>query len=244
MITYMRFWMSLKFDPIQPLVFMVTDRVMMGKTVSAVFHPFLFILAGNDDMHESSDEFEFRPDWTTDCGVSCPWTSEKLLYNVVNTLGPTFSIESSSFLQVRRTTNKSRRVYEFRPDRTKGWGVTALERCQKLVFAQYIENGSTEFDQILYTHYHWQDLYCYSKASFFANLQELQPLIDVRYWFLLNILRMDGQNLTKFCIHFIIDKIYVCIVKGHFIQIFLRVTALIDVRNCFCSISWEWIDRS
>ena len=23
-------------------------------------------------MHESWDEFEFQPDWTTDCGVSCP----------------------------------------------------------------------------------------------------------------------------------------------------------------------------
>ena len=36
--------------------------VMMGKKrflhfFSAVSHPFLFILAGNDDMHESSDEF-------------------------------------------------------------------------------------------------------------------------------------------------------------------------------------------
>ena len=55
---------------------MVTDRVMMGKTVShffsAVFHPFLFLIAGNDDMHESWEEFEFQPDWTTDCGVSCP----------------------------------------------------------------------------------------------------------------------------------------------------------------------------
>ena len=68
--------MSLKFGQIHPLVSMVTDRVMMGKTVSPLFlgcfHPFLFILAGNDDMHESSDEFEFRPDWTTDCGVRCP----------------------------------------------------------------------------------------------------------------------------------------------------------------------------
>ena len=76
MITYMRAWMSLKFSQIQPLVSMVTDRVMMGKMVSplfsAVFHPILFILAGNDDMHESSDEFEFRLDRTTDCGVSCP----------------------------------------------------------------------------------------------------------------------------------------------------------------------------
>ena len=68
--------MSLKFGQIQPLVSMVTDRVMMEKRClhffSAVFNPFLFIIAGNDDMHERWDEFEFQSDWTTDCGVSCP----------------------------------------------------------------------------------------------------------------------------------------------------------------------------
>ena len=37
MITYMRAWMSLKFGQIQPLVSMVTDRVMMEKTVSPLF---------------------------------------------------------------------------------------------------------------------------------------------------------------------------------------------------------------
>ena len=37
---------------------------------------------------------------------------------------------------------------------------------------------------------------------------------------------MNGQNLTKFCIHIIIDKIYVEIVKRHFSQICYRVTAL------------------
>ena len=72
----LRAWMSLKFGQIQPLVSMVIDRVMMGKKVSplfsAVFHLFLFILAGNYDMHKSSDEFEFRPNWITNCGVSCP----------------------------------------------------------------------------------------------------------------------------------------------------------------------------
>ena len=36
-ITYMRAWMSLKFGQIQPLVSMVTDRVMIGKRVSALF---------------------------------------------------------------------------------------------------------------------------------------------------------------------------------------------------------------
>ena len=40
---------------------------------SVVFDPILFILAGTEDMHKISDECEFRPDWTTDYGVSCPW---------------------------------------------------------------------------------------------------------------------------------------------------------------------------
>ena len=75
MMTYMSTWMRLKFSQIQPLVSKVTDRVMMGKMVSPLFlgcFSSVFMLAGNDDMHESSEEFEFRPDWTIDCGVSCP----------------------------------------------------------------------------------------------------------------------------------------------------------------------------
>ena len=55
---------------------------------------------------------------------------------------------------------------------------------------------------------------------------EVRPLIDVRNIFLLNILRNDGQNLTKFCIHIIIDKIYVGKVKSHFSQICNGVMAL------------------
>ena len=32
---------------------------------SVVFHPIIFILAGNKDMHGISDEFEIQPDTTT-----------------------------------------------------------------------------------------------------------------------------------------------------------------------------------
>ena len=69
--------MSLKFSQIRQLVSMATDMVITKKKrcchfFSADFYPILFILAGNDDMHESSEEFEIRPDPTTDCGVSCP----------------------------------------------------------------------------------------------------------------------------------------------------------------------------
>ena len=39
---------------------------------SVAFDLILFILAGNVDMHKISDEFEFRPDWTADYGISCP----------------------------------------------------------------------------------------------------------------------------------------------------------------------------
>ena len=74
--------MSLKFSQIRLLVSMVTDRAIMEKQCchffSAVFYPILFILAGYYDMHESSEEFEIRPDLTTDCGVSCPLVSEKI----------------------------------------------------------------------------------------------------------------------------------------------------------------------
>ena len=46
---------------------------------SVAIDPILFKLAGNEDMHNNIlDEFEFRPDRTTDYGVSCPWASEKI----------------------------------------------------------------------------------------------------------------------------------------------------------------------
>ena len=50
---------------------MATVMVIMGKKrcchfFTAFFHPILFILAGIDDMHESLEEFEIRPESTTD----------------------------------------------------------------------------------------------------------------------------------------------------------------------------------
>ena len=69
---------SVGFDPdwIRTLVFMATDSSQSynGKNgvITNAFDRILFILAGNDDMHESLDEFEIWPDSTTDHGVSCP----------------------------------------------------------------------------------------------------------------------------------------------------------------------------
>ena len=45
---------------------------------SVAIYPILFKLTGNEDMHNILDEFEFRPDLTTNYGVSCPWALEKI----------------------------------------------------------------------------------------------------------------------------------------------------------------------
>ena len=44
-------------------------------------------------------------------------------------------------------------------------------------------------------------------VKFHKFATELRPFIDVRILFPLNILKMNGQNLTKFCMHINIDKI-------------------------------------
>ena len=69
--------MSSKFGQMRPLVSMATDRVTVGKTVSSrffsnVFDRIHFILADNDDIHKSLNEFEIRRDLTMDYGVGCP----------------------------------------------------------------------------------------------------------------------------------------------------------------------------
>ena len=72
------------------------------------FYRILFILVGNDDMHEGWEEFEIRPDPTTDCGVSYPLGSEKSPYtyngeNGVATFSQLLLIKFFSYLQVTMT---------------------------------------------------------------------------------------------------------------------------------------------
>ena len=98
---------------------------------SFIFDSIILILVGNEDMHESLDAFKFQPDTTTDSRVICPCGSEKLIYNVVNTLAPSFLIGSSSFLQVTRTTIKSWTSSKF--DQIRPWTaeLAALEGLGK-----------------------------------------------------------------------------------------------------------------
>ena len=131
--------MSLKFGQIRLLVSMVTDMVIMEKLCyhffSTVFSPILFILAGNADMHKSSQEFEIRSDPTSDCGVSCPLASEKNPHRLI--MGQWcchfFSAILDQILLILAGNDdipKSLDEFEPRPDPIRDHRVAALEHLK------------------------------------------------------------------------------------------------------------------
>ena len=82
-------------------------------------------------MQERLDEFKFRPDTDTNTRVIYPCASEKLLYNVVSTLAPSFLIGYYSYLQVTRTSIISRRSSKLGQIGLRTVELAALERLEK-----------------------------------------------------------------------------------------------------------------
>ena len=72
--TYIKAYMSLNFGQIPPLTteLAALERLKNGchHVISVDIDPIFFKLAGNKDMHNIMNEFEFRPDRTTDYGVA------------------------------------------------------------------------------------------------------------------------------------------------------------------------------
>ena len=71
--------------------------------------------------------------------------------------------------------------------------------------------GSSSFLQVSRT-----CMKAWMSLNFCKFATELQPLIDVRIKFLLNIFKTNRPIKTTFCIHIISDKIYVVICKSLF----------------------------
>ena len=106
-------------------------RNLVNTLAPSFFKSIILILAGNEDMHESLDEFKFRPDTDTNTRVIYPCASEKLLYNVVTTLAPSCLIGSSSYLQVTRTFITSRASSKFGQIGPRTAELAALERLEQ-----------------------------------------------------------------------------------------------------------------
>ena len=92
-------------------------------------------------MHESLDEFKFRPDTTTNFRVICPCAFEKLMFNVVSTLAPSFLIGSFSYLQITRTSITSRTSSKFGqigPRTTELAALGHLENPHRLIMGEIL----------------------------------------------------------------------------------------------------------
>ena len=74
--TYIKAWMSLNLGQIPPLTIELAALERLKNRChhffSVAINPILFKLAGNEDMRNILNEFEFWPDQTTDYRVSCP----------------------------------------------------------------------------------------------------------------------------------------------------------------------------
>ena len=81
--------------------------------------------------------------------------------------------------------------------------------------------GSSSFLQVSRT-----CIKAWMSSNFGKFATELLPLIDIIIEILFNILKTNRPIKTKFCKHFIIDKIYFGIVNRCFSKIGNRVTAL------------------
>ena len=151
----------------------------------------------------------------------------------MNTLAPSFLFESTSFLQVTRTCMKAWMSLNFGQIPPPTPELSALARLKKCCE----HSGAYIFDWIFFIFSGNEDNQQVWTEFEFCQIgprdTELYPLIDVRNWFLLNIMRIDGWNLIKFCIHFIIDKIYVAIVKRPFSKFATELQPLIDIKNWF-----------
>ena len=109
--------MSLNFGQIPPLTTELAALELLknlcNHVISVDIDPIFFKIAGNKDMHNIMNEFEFRPDRTTDYGVSCPWASKKYPYrpyiweNGVSTFSLLFLIGSFWYFHVTRTSIKA-----------------------------------------------------------------------------------------------------------------------------------------
>ena len=72
-------------------------------------------------MHKSLDEFEFRPDPTTEYGVSCPSALKKI---DVTTFSPLLLIQSFSNFAGNEDMHNFLDEFEFWPDLTTDYGVS------------------------------------------------------------------------------------------------------------------------
>ena len=148
--TYIKAYTSLNFGQIPPLT---TELAALERlknrchhVISVDINPIFFKLAGNKNMHNIMNEFEFRPDRTNDYGVSCPWASKKYSYrpyngeNGVSTFSLLFLIGSFWYFHVTRTNIKAWMSLNFlKWDLTLAHWTQVSDRCWATCLSYWID---------------------------------------------------------------------------------------------------------
>ena len=133
-------WMSLNFGQVPSLAMELAALERLKNRCHHVIFvdtgPIFFKIAGNKDMHNIMNEFEFRPDRTTDYGVSCPWASKKYPHRLImgKMVFPLFLccffIGSFWYFHATRTSIKAWMSSNFRQIRLLTTELAALERLK------------------------------------------------------------------------------------------------------------------
>ena len=154
--TYIKAYKSLNFGQIPPLT---TELAALERLKNRCHHVIsvdidriFFKLAGNKDMHNIMNEFEFWPDRTTNYGVSCPWASKKYPHRLImgKMVFPLFLcwflIGSFWYFHVTRTSIQAWMSSNFRQIRLLSTELAALERLKH----QCLHFFSVGIDPILF----------------------------------------------------------------------------------------------
>ena len=122
---------------------------------SIAFDPILFILAGNKDLHKVSDEFEFRPDQTTDYRVSWPWASKKIPIRLIIEkwyLHASLFIFDRIIIKVAGNQDRQKSLveFDFGPKQATHFGVTCPWAMKIHTFElEYLWSQLANLDQML-----------------------------------------------------------------------------------------------
>ena len=111
---------------------------------STIFYWIIIKVAGNQDRHKSSDEFDFGPDQTTHFGVTCPWMTKILHFGTWISLRPVDQSWSNFMCSITGGGEKQQRQFWGRLDQNSG-----VHGNRKPPLTYNGENGVSIFSRLL-----------------------------------------------------------------------------------------------
>ena len=123
--------------------------------------------------------------------------------------------------------------------------VMALELRQNFISAQYLENKSTEFHQILSLHLYWQVLAWDCNTSFFLHLyQSYGPWFTPKFRFPSISWEQIGRISPNFIYAFTLTRSSMGLIHIIFLHLNQSYGSLCTPKFLFHSISWDLTDIS